>query len=232
MLGFSGSARCVNTPPSLTNKRNRGAIMATPSITPIEKPCEACGEHYSPKWGMSQFLRSRACSRGCSTALGQRNRNWPSFAEKFWSKVDKAAGHGPWGNCWVWTGYRLPFGYGSMHLGESTVKTHRLSYEMHTGRPIPKGLIVRHRCDNPACLKPDHLLLGTLQDNSDDAKERGRTRAPRGEARHNAKLTEGQVRVIKFGGAPQFRLAKRFRVTRGCIAAIREGRTWKHVGRK
>lgn len=88
---------------------------------------------------------------------------------KLWKSVRITPG------CWEWTDYRLPFGYGRIYDGATRrmLLTHRVSYELHHG-PIPDGLIVRHTCDNPPCVNPDHLELGTRVDNMQDCVQRGR----------------------------------------------------------
>lgn len=94
-----------------------------------------------------------------------------TLEERFWEKVDKS------GECWVWTAKaKSAFGYGMLQRGargEGLVMAHRLSYELHFG-PIPNGLCVLHSCDNPPCVRPDHLHLGTKADNMREKVERGR----------------------------------------------------------
>lgn len=92
-------------------------------------------------------------------------------AERFWAKVDKS------GDCWVWTAAKHDFGYGVFQLGrgpsEGLRRAHVLSWLWSNG-PIPDGLVVCHRCDNPPCVRPDHLFLGTLGDNTRDMVAKGR----------------------------------------------------------
>jgi hypothetical protein len=88
--------------------------------------------------------------------------------ERFWNKVMKTAG------CWYWTGHRNNHGYGAFGAVKSKlVYAHRFSYELAYG-PIPPGLVVRHRCDTPACVRPDHLEIGTQRENIQDAFDRHR----------------------------------------------------------
>ena len=88
------------------------------------------------------------------------------------------------GGCLLWTGRRNSGGYGEMQLpnpngkGKIRALAHRVSWEEHNQQPIPAGLLIRHTCDNPACIEPSHLLLGDAADNARDRKERGRNYNP------------------------------------------------------
>lgn len=116
-------------------------------------------------------------------------------AERFWEKVDKS------GDCWIWTACKQQFGYGKfvVHKGDSPRTAHRLAYEMEIGQ-IPEGMQVLHRCDNPSCVKPDHLFTGTQLDNMRDMHAKGRWRyKPRdqtGERNPNSILTDKQVAAL------------------------------------
>jgi hypothetical protein len=113
---------------------------------------------------------------------GRRGRTTPvrPLEDRFWEKVDKS------GDCWLWTGARDQHGYGSLsvaHEGRERrrsvpVKASRVSWQIHNG-PIPAGMWVLHRCDNPPCVRPDHLFLGTQLDNMRDASAKGRLNVPR-----------------------------------------------------
>lgn len=88
--------------------------------------------------------------------------------ERFWKRVAKTE------ECWLWTGYVNPNGYAQMGVGKyEKVYVHHVSFEMHVG-PIPEGAVIRHRCDVRHCVRPDHLVAGTQQDNINDMWERKR----------------------------------------------------------
>ena len=149
--------------------------------------------------------------------------------ELFWSHVDK---RGP-DECWEWMAFK-DRGYGQFKTGGKTVHAHRVAYAIQDGwesglREIPKGMLVCHRCDNPACCNPKHLFLGTFQDNSDDMVEKGRSAAKYriGETNPNSKLTLEQARDIKASSEIYRVLAERYRVSIPAIQSIKIGRTWK-----
>jgi hypothetical protein len=149
--------------------------------------------------------------------------------DRFWRKVDRQ------GDCWEWQASRDGLGYGFFRVanGESMKKAHRVAWELTYGA-IPDGLIVCHRCDNPPCVNPEHLFLGTWQDNVDDrvAKNRSsRLVSHFGETSPLAKLTAEQVDAIRYryaaGGILQRELADEYRVTQTTISKIVRGVRWK-----
>lgn len=98
-------------------------------------------------------------------------------AERLWRKVDKS------GDCWLWTGYRTPFGHGQvLDDGGRMQYAHRLVWALVNG-PIPEGMVVRHHCDVPACVRIDHLALGSRQDNIADMHRRRRSAKDKAGAR-------------------------------------------------
>jgi hypothetical protein len=130
--------------------------------------------------------------------------------------------------CWLWTAYRNSAGYGTIKSGRTMEFAHRLAYEFYVG-PIPPGLYVMHRCDNPSCANPDHLVLGSQLDNIRDMEGKGRARHINGERLPAAKLTEDDVRAIRESAESDDGLAPRFGVSKFAIRDVRSGRTWKHV---
>lgn len=145
------------------------------------------------------------------------------WIEKFWKKVKKTDDPN---ECWIWTGYKHR-GYGYIRTSRSNLRCHRVVYEITFGE-IPEGLIICHKCDNPACVNPNHLFLGTTKDNIDDKVKKGR-QSKRESAPH--KLTEKQVKEIRERYIPgvitQTQLGKEFGVSQRAIHKIINRKTWK-----
>lgn len=133
--------------------------------------------------------------------------------------------------CIEWTGHRCSQGYGRIQVNHKDMRTHRLAYELAYG-PIPEGLVVRHKCDNPPCINPSHLEIGTQKDNIRDRDERGRTYVPAGEDSPHSKLTDEDVRLILESSDTLKALGARFGVNSSSIFAIKNGRTWKHLSKQ
>lgn len=110
-------------------------------------------------------------------------------ATPFWDRVDTS------GSCWVWTGACNRKGYGEYHFNGKARRAHRVSWELTYG-PIPEGLIVCHRCDNPSCVRPDHLFLGTHSDNAIDRERKGRGGSARGDNHWTRRSPERIVRGL------------------------------------
>ena len=130
--------------------------------------------------------------------------------------------------CWEWVGYSGSGGYGMIGRDGKNVRAHRVSYEAYKGE-IPKGMVVRHTCDNPACINPDHLLLGTQKDNAADRTARGRGHKLKGSSVGTAKLTEAQALEIKSSTLSLAELSEKYGVDKSNIWAIRSGKSWKHL---
>lgn len=152
---------------------------------------------------------------------------------RFWSKVNKNGEYSKRlkSRCWEWTAYTCSFGYGYMGVGPRTHSAHRISWMIHTGK-MPK-LCVLHKCDNPACVRPDHLFLGTRADNAHDMFAKGRSYDRRGEGNPRSKLTEKDVIEIRelydTGKFTQRQIGKMFGVSDVSISYIIIGKTWKNV---
>jgi len=178
----------------------------------------------------------------CGTALTKKQRRFCSTTHRnyanlvtlntgpgpleprFWRRVNKTP------TCWLWTGAFYTTGYGVMRVADRNVRAHRVSWELEYGA-IPPGQWVLHRCDVRACVRPDHLYLGTNADNVADMINKGRGR--HGEQQRLAKLTEAQVRAMRSeyaaGGISQPALAKRYAIGLSTVQDILRRRSWKHV---
>lgn len=154
------------------------------------------------------------------------------LVERFWAKVRKA---GP-DECWIWQGSFSSRGYGMIWspMRGGNVGAHVVAWELTHGGG-PSNLWVCHRCDNPPCVNPSHLFVGTPRDNSIDMHQKGRAPDFRGSKSGTAKLTEAQVLEIlatpmKRGQQKFF--ARKFCVSTQAIWKVRSGKTWMHLSQQ
>mgnify|MGYP001231011239 CR=1 FL=1 len=136
----------------------------------------------------------------------------------------------PNSGCLLWTGAAKAKGYGHMYVDGRWEGAHRLAYSLYVG-PIPDGMVVMHKCDNPACVNHRHLTIGTPRQNIHDCIKKNRARRGRfpGEMNPSAKLTSDQVREIRAEPRPygyRIQLAKKYGVSPGTISKIVSGETW------
>lgn len=161
-----------------------------------------------------------------------------SLKLKFWGQVRKS------NRCWTWKGALFENGYGQLQ----GLRAHRISWTIHFGK-IPEGLLVLHKCDNPSCVNPVHLFLGTHQDNMTDMKSKGRSAfgdrspmalypevRPKGELNGRSKLTAEDVRYIRLtyvkgsqGPTGSTELATKFGVSTVLIQQIAKNKIWTHL---
>lgn len=143
----------------------------------------------------------------------------------------------PESGCWLWTATCYPSGYGVIGVGSRTdgsrtnVAAHRLSYELHVG-DIPQDICVLHKCDTPQCVNPNHLFLGTKQDNNKD--KLAKNRQAKGARMNRGHLTESDVQAIRQmkQANPSFsckQIGQTFNVARNTISLILQGKRWGHV---
>lgn len=168
-----------------------------------------------------------------------RGRVYPPLAVRFAERVDKTPGHGPQGDCWLWTGAKTQFGYGQIGRGggrgQRVDYAHRVSYEIEHGLVLgaarETGVLVLHRCDNPSCVNPTHLFLGSDADNSADkiAKGRNRTGDQAGERNPRSRLTDDTVRAMRLQRGSYSETAEAFGVSVTTAWNVRNRVTWKHI---
>lgn len=191
----------------------------------IPRICEQCGAPFMTENYQIRIGGGRFCSRKCAN---RANAKPPQpIEDRFWRFVVKTE------TCWLWVGARDRKGYGKITIDDRPVLAHRLSWELVHG-PIPDGLNALHNCpggDNPSCVNPAHLFLGTLQDNNADMLAKGRY--ARGMGLHRSDLTDDDVREIRAlyaaGGIAQRQLARRYGITQVSIGEIVRREVWKHV---
>jgi hypothetical protein len=161
---------------------------------------------------------------------GKQLKSKEDIIERFWSYVDKTD------DCWNWQATKTNFGHGRFETFKNrqifnSRLAHRIAYWLIYGE-YDTSLNVCHKCDNPLCVNPNHLFLGTRSDNMKDCSDKGRltSKKAKGENSGRAKLTWEQVREIRElhskGGVSQRQLGRMFRVDNKTIQAIIQNRTW------
>lgn len=184
--------------------------MSTVKVLTKNRTCDKCGKR------LTKAIRIRYCSWQC--------RYRGTVLERFMEKVHKTD------SCWIWVGGKNAKGYGSFGGDEGVKSAHRYSWLLHKGA-IPSGLHVLHTCDNPPCVNPSHLWLGTNKDNTNDKVKKGRH--AHGSRSAFAKLTEELVVEIRKRYATekisQRELADIYGVDHVNIGAAIRRASWKHV---
>jgi len=141
-----------------------------------------------------------------------------SDGDRFWSKVDKSGDNG----CWNWTASKAWNGYGCFSIKSRPIKAHRYSWEIHNSE-LYDGECVCHKCDNPACVNPDHLFVGSQIDNIADRDSKRRM---------SHKLSESEVVLIRGSDKPNVFLAARYSVDPSTISLIKGGKIWNGLALK
>uniref|UniRef100_A0A6M3JU08 Putative homing endonuclease n=1 Tax=viral metagenome TaxID=1070528 RepID=A0A6M3JU08_9ZZZZ len=176
------------------------------------KICPNCNQSFTPRSGRQIY-----CNPSCHEFIPDVH---------FWPKVKKTAQAG----CWEWQGARSSDGYGVCGVYKS-YRTHRMAWEIYFG-PIPRDMLVLHHCDNPSCVNPSHLFLGSQADNMHDMFNKGRENIVYGESNGHAKLTESDIMDIRKKantGDSNKILASFYGVCRQHIAKIIARKRWKHI---
>lgn len=200
------------------------------------KRCSKCGATKpTSKFQRDKTHKDGFRSRCRACTLGHDEPPDPA-SFRFWKHVLVVDGDG----CWEWLASKDVGGYGAFTCEGKSWKAHRFSWVMENG-PIPEGLVVCHRCDNPGCVRPSHMFIGTVADNNHDRDAKGRTARgdtcepalrPRGSRCGTAKLTEQQVVEIRRLGSARMKrqaIADMFNVSIATIERVLARTCWKHV---
>ena len=202
--------------------------------------CE-CGNEVTLPWTRIKLGHNKSC--GCI----QRERQGDAWKRMTpWQRLQSVSLPEPNTGCWLWLGYIDENGYGRFRFKDE-IRAHRSAWRIIHDRPIPDGLIVMHNCDNPCCVNPDHLTLGTVAENNLDRDMKQRhvsvrgndhysrlrpERLARGSRHGSAKLDDDKVRFIRlccFNGQSQAKMARRFSLTEAAISQLVKHQTWGHI---
>lgn len=194
-------------------------------LYPKTKPCQICGTEFTPH--ETKRKRAKTCSHACGVDLHAKTRRESDVPGRFWKRVDRT------GECWVWTKSVDSCGYGHLRFYGKLMKAQRVSWILQYG-DIPDGMHVLHRCDNPPCVRVDHLFLGTHRTNMADMASKGRAASSVGDANSGSRLSESDVleirgRVVVGNGGNTFALAKEYGVSAATISMIARRKTWSHI---
>jgi hypothetical protein len=171
------------------------------------------------------YRRTRLYGSPAATKWHSGTARHVSIEERFMERVRKTD------SCWTWIGGRDAYGYPMFRANIGGVlfkKGHRASFALFRG-PVAEGMHVCHACDNPSCVNPDHLFLGTNKDNMRDKIAKGRAQAPKGEDSPHATLTEEQAQTILLDARPYIVIAAEYGVAASTVGSIKNRVSWRHL---
>lgn len=180
-----------------------------------DKPCLHCQKLFRPDHRTKKF-----CSIKCKFEIRDTQKH---FEEYFWSRVIKSEG------CWTWRGKSNGLHSEAWRRGKR-VGAHRAAWEIANGKSIPDGMMICHKCDNPPCVRPDHLFLGTSSDNNKDMA--AKNRSSHGAKNGQSKLTEADALGVKIdyarGISPTI-IGFKYGISGATVCKIGLGQSWVRV---
>lgn len=189
--------------------------------------CKGCD---LPVYALGMCNKHWHRNRKYGTPFAVKARSWEmrglSAPERFGKQVKFTEG------CWEWVGPADKDGYGVFRGVFEDVpyqRAHRYSWALHNKQQIPKGMLICHQCDNPKCVNPDHLFIGTGGDNMRDKVAKGRHNAPKGAAAPTAILTEAQAQAILGDPRPYALIAADYGVQPSTIGSVKARVSWAHL---
>lgn len=195
------------------------------------KNCLHCGTQFDRTScrQVSDFKEKKYCSKKCAfeNKKGNNHHSYKPLTERIKENI-KIDDNG----CWIWTGYKRwaksRMVYGALKVNGKHMLAHRASYEAFK-EPIPVGLSACHKCDVPLCVNPEHIFLGTTEDNMKDMASK--FRGTHGEKGVHSKLTASQVLSIRAMAGTKYHreIAKEFNVSTVTITQILNRKYWKHI---
>ena len=187
--------------------------------TLVDRSCEKCGGPFKAWECKIRIGSGKYCSHKCSTDASK-----VPVEERLWSMVHKTD------KCWLWTGSKDKHGYGRISYNRKPILVHRLVLILDGANIVPSDFVC-HKCDNPSCVNPDHLFIGSAKDNSQDMKKKGRS--CRGERQGQSKLTENIVKDIRSkyaeGKVTQKKLADEHGIHQVTVSEIITRKIWQHI---
>jgi len=198
--------------------------LTTPMQRERIKTCANCGNDFEkdPRNTWAYWAKAKYCNQDCAGEAWslEAASNRASMRETFERWIDKSQ------ECWLWTGALDKDGYGAFSYAGKTRRAPGVALELD-GRKPPPGQFACHHCDNPRCVRPSHLYVGTPASNVRDMVERGRNQ--RGSEHYAARLTDGDVLAIRASSEADLALSVRYGVSRSNITLIRLRKTWRHL---
>lgn len=204
-----------------------------PKIILPDKICPNCSKLFNRDLNKSigDFRKRKFCSFKCATDYnsGENHVRYISIKDKIEKNIVKSET-----GCWEWVGTKRGESagvyYGGTSIGGKSILAHRASYELYVGK-IPDGMLVCHKCDNPKCVNPEHLFLGTHFDNARDMSIKNR--GTNGEKSNNSKLTNTKAVEIVFAASmknmKQKDIASVFGISEKTVNKIFNRKSWKHI---